>query len=108
MLPPRTILYPPRTSISITPRHTIRRPAYTPFYFAKNYTRDFERKYRTNIRDAKNWLLGQRDESYGFGRDTPRGLIALSLISNSFLSDAEDNELMRKGLQTHLGIKILR
>lgn len=108
VLPPRSILYPPRTTLTVTPRRTVRRPHYSPFYFANNYTRDFGRKYRTNLENAKDWLLSQRDASYGWNRDTPRGLIALSLISNSFQSGVEDNELMRKGLQTHLGIKILR
>lgn len=108
VLPPRSILHPPRTTLTITPRRTVRRPRYSPFYFSNNYTRDFGRKYQTNIQNAKDWLLSQRDASYGWNRDTPRGLIALSLISNSFQSDVEDNELMRKGLQTHLGIKILR
>ena len=105
--PPRSILYPPRLT-PVSSRRNVRRPSFSQFYFTKNYTEEVAHMYERNIKNAKDWLVAQRDKSYNWGRDTPRALIALSLIHNSFTSDVEDNELMRKGLQTHLGIKLLR
>ncbi|GFY67591.1 uncharacterized protein TNIN_480001 [Trichonephila inaurata madagascariensis] len=79
-----------------------------PFYFRKNYDEIYHADNALAVDRAKNWILSIRNASGGWGNETPRALIALSLANNSFLAGTYENDLMHKYFQVHLAANLLK
>ncbi|GFS55211.1 transposable element Tcb2 transposase [Trichonephila clavipes] len=79
-----------------------------PFYFRKNYDEIYHADNALAVDRAKNWILSIRNASGGWGKETPRALIALSLANNSFLAGTYENDLMQKYFQVHLAVNLLK
>ncbi|GFS77337.1 uncharacterized protein NPIL_373021 [Nephila pilipes] len=79
-----------------------------PFYFGKNYYEIYKRDNALEVERATSWILNIRNASGGWGKETPRALIALSLANNSFLAGTYENDLMQKYFQVHLAVNLLR
>ncbi|CAL1284456.1 unnamed protein product [Larinioides sclopetarius] len=78
------------------------------FYFKKNYNEIYGKTNKPSVRRGADWILSIRNATGGWGKETPRALVALSLVNNSFLAGNYDNDLMHKYFQVHLAVKLLR
>ncbi|GBM78748.1 hypothetical protein AVEN_62733-1 [Araneus ventricosus] len=78
------------------------------FYFKKNYNEIYGRTNKPSVRRGVDWILSIRNATGGWGKETPRALVALSLVNNSFLAGSYENDLMQKYFQVHLAVKLLR
>ncbi|KAG8175709.1 hypothetical protein JTE90_021359 [Oedothorax gibbosus] len=78
------------------------------FYFAKDYTRTYLRENAEYIDRGRAWILSNRSAEGGWGSETPRALIALSLINNSFVNETYENNIMQKHFQVFLGTSLIR
>lgn len=79
-----------------------------PFHFRRNYDEIYRRDNALAIDRATRWILSIRNVSGGWGKETPRALVALSLVNNSFLAGTSENDLMQKYFQVHLAVNLLR
>ncbi|GIX81165.1 uncharacterized protein CDAR_254561 [Caerostris darwini] len=78
------------------------------FYFKKNYAQIYGNDNGLSVSRGQKWILSVRNASGGWDKETPRALIALSLVNNSFLAGNHDNDLMQKYFQVYLGVNLLR
>ncbi|KAG8174835.1 hypothetical protein JTE90_017430, partial [Oedothorax gibbosus] len=107
--PPRRHRPPPLTISTAAPLSFDRKlKAPSRFYFAKDYTRTYLRENAEYIDRGRAWILSNRDAEGGWGSETPRALIALSLINNSFINETYENNIMQKHFQVFLGTSLIR
>ncbi|GIY66678.1 uncharacterized protein CEXT_206951 [Caerostris extrusa] len=78
------------------------------FYFKKNYAQIYGNDNGLSVSRGQKWILSVRNASGGWDKETPRALIALSLVNNSFLAGNHENDLMQKYFQVYLGVNLLR
>ncbi|KAG8175710.1 hypothetical protein JTE90_021360 [Oedothorax gibbosus] len=107
--PPRRHRPPPLTISTAAPLSFDRKlKAPSRFYFAKDYTRTYLRENAVYIDLGRAWILSNRSAEGGWGSETPRALIALSLINNSFVNETYENNIMQKHFQVFLGTSLIR
>ncbi|XP_055946173.1 uncharacterized protein LOC129976567 [Argiope bruennichi] len=78
------------------------------FYFKKNYNEIYGRANYESVRRGAEWIRSIQNATGGWGKETPRALVALSLVNNSFLAGSHEKDLMQKYFQVYLGVNLLR